>query len=805
MFIPYAYWSSFSRKKLFLPYPNLSLTIMLKRIFSLCVCLSSIAACFAQNSDTQAKEYVNTLLKKMPIDEKINQLSTVFGWEMYNKQINKVGVSDKFKNYNYKPGMLWGTLRADPWTKVTLKTGLNYTESVEATNALQKSSIESSASHIPILLAEEGAHGVMAIGTTVFPTPIGQASTFDTSIIRKMGEAIATETRALGSHVVYGPILDLARELRWSRVEETYGEDPELVAQMGISMVKGLQNGPDKTIATLKHFAAYGMSDGGQNGGAVTLGKRDLLENILYPFRAAVKAGAGSVMSSYNSIDGIPCSGDSWLMNEVLRKEWGFNGFTVSDLGSIDGLYSTHQVVPTPQAGAALALQSGLDTDLGGNGFGENLKKALQSGLVSISQIDTALSRLLLAKYKLGLFQNPYNNPEKAQQVVHQTKFIELAKHIARESIILLKNDTINGKALLPLSSTIKHLAVVGPNADNIYNQLGDYTAPQDSNKIITVLKGLKEKLPNTDIQYVKGCTVRDSSFNEIANAVNIAQNSDAVVVVLGGSSARDFKTDYKETGAANVTSTNGKEPISDMESGEGYDRVSLELMGLQNELLKQLVATGKPVVLVLIEGRPLNINWTNEHVPAILNAWYPGEQGGSAIADVLLGDYNPAGRLPVSIPRSVGQLPVYYNYKRPNKHRYVEEEATPLYSFGYGLSYSHFTYDNLQVNTTKIQGKIAINLSFDITNDGTIDGDEVPQVYLRQQYATVVRSVKQLRAFTRIHLKAGQRKGVVFSISEDQLRIWGIEEKWSVESGNYEIQVGKSSDEILLKTSVLL
>ncbi|WP_447640861.1 MULTISPECIES: glycoside hydrolase family 3 N-terminal domain-containing protein [Chitinophagaceae] len=778
---------------------------MLKRTFSFLLLSLPAVGCFAQMSHTQANQYVQELLKKMSIDEKINQLSTVFGWEMYRKQSNKVDVSDKLKNSNYKPGMLWGTLRADPWTKVTLKTGLNYKESVDATNALQKTSIEGSEAHIPILLAEEGAHGIMAIGTTVFPTAIGQASTFDTALIRKMGEVIAAETRALGSHVVYGPILDLARELRWSRVEETFGEDPELVAQMGVAMVKGLQDGPIKTIATLKHFAAYGMSDGGQNGGPTTLGKRDLVENILYPFRAAVKAGAGSVMSSYNSIDGVPCTGDRWLMTDLLRKDWGFHGFTVSDLGSIDGLYSTHQVVATPQAGAALALNAGLDTDLGGNGFGKNLKKALEQHLVSTVEIDTALSRLLLAKYELGLFQNPYNDPAKAIQSVHQPQFVELARQLATESIVLLKNDTINGKTLLPLSSNIKRLAVIGPNADNMYSQLGDYTAPQDSNKIVTVLKGLKNRLPNTDIQYVKGCTIRDSSFNEIAQAVDLAKNSDAVVVVLGGSSARDFKTDYKETGAANVTATNGKDPISDMESGEGYDRVSLELMGLQQDLLKQLVAAGKPIVLVLIEGRPLNINWAKENVTSIINAWYPGEQGGNAIADVLLGKYNPAGRLSVSIPRSVGQLPVYYNYKRPTKHRYVEEEATPLYCFGYGLSYTHFTYENLQLNTTKDQDQTAIHLSFTITNDGDSDGDEVPQVYVHQRYASVVRPVRQLRAFTRIHLKAGESKKVSFSISDDQLRTWGKDEKWNIEPGNYEIQVGKSSNDIQLKETIKL
>ena len=778
---------------------------MFRKIGFLLPAILSSYISFAQHSTSANTQQIKKLLETMSMDEKINQLSTVFGWEMYQKKNKEVSISPKFNSYNYKPGMLWGTLRADTWTRVTLKTGLNYSESVEATNALQRAAIQSSPSKIPILLAEEGAHGVMAIGTTVFPTAIGQASTFDTSLIRKMGEVIATETRALGSHVVYGPILDLARELRWSRVEETFGEDPELVSRMGVAMVKGLQNGQYPTIATLKHFAAYGMTDGGQNGGPTTLGKRDLIENILYPFRDAVKAGAGSIMSSYNSIDGVPCTGDSWLMNTILRKDWGFNGFTVSDLGSIDGLFSTHQVVPTAEAGAALALSAGIDTDLGGNGFGKNLKKALERGLVTKTQIDTALSRLLRAKYQLGLFQNPYNDAERANQLVHQKSFIELAKKIAESSIILLKNDTINEKAILPLSSKINSLAVIGPNADNMYNQLGDYTAPQDSSKIITILQGLKKNLPNTKINYVKGCAIRDTNFNEIKEAVVAAQNSDAVVVVLGGSSARDFKTEYKETGAATVSENKTKEPISDMESGEGYDRTTLDLMGLQQDLLKQLVATKKPIILVLIEGRPLNINWAAQNVPAIINAWYPGEQGGNAIADVLVGNYNPAGRLPVSIPRSIGQLPVYYNYKRPLKHRYVEEEATPLYSFGYGLSYTHFDYKDLQVSKSVKQGKTCVEVYFSVTNDGQLDGDEVPQLYLHQLYSSVVRPIKQLRGFSRINLKAGETKKVVFTLNEKQLETWTQEQKWAVEPGIYEIQIGTSSDRILLKKSINL
>ncbi|WP_197492191.1 glycoside hydrolase family 3 N-terminal domain-containing protein [Arachidicoccus ginsenosidimutans] len=739
----------------------------------------------------------------MSIDEKINQLSGVFGWEMYAKKNDSITISDKLKNMPQIPGFLWGTLRADPWTKISLINGLTVPQAVETTNALQHYAVTHSKNHIPLLLAEEGAHGEMAISTTVFPTALGQASTWDTALIRQMAEAIAAETRSQGSNIVYAPILDLAREPRWSRVEETFGEDPELVGEMGVAVVRGLQNGKYKVISTLKHFTAYGMSDGGQNGGPVTLGKRDLLENILYPFHMAVAAGAKSIMASYNSIDGIPCSANPYLLTDILRKQWNFKGFVVSDLGSIDGLHSTQNIVSTPEAGAALSLKAGMDADLGGNGFGKNLKKAYDEKLISMSEIDTAVSRVLSAKFELGLFENPYADSSEALANVGSEAHIKIARKVADESIILLKNDSVNNKPLLPLSKDIKNIAVIGPNADNVYNQIGDYSAPQKPNAVVTVLKGIQNKLPNANIQYVKGCTIRDTTWNQIDEAVKAAQNADATVIVLGGSSARDFKTDYKNTGAAVVK--DNEQHLSDMESGEGYDRTTLDLLGLQNKLLQAVVATGKPVVLVTIEGRPLNLNWAAKHVPAIVNAWYPGGQGGNAIADVLFGDYNPAGRLPVSYPRSVGQLPIYYNYQRPAKHRYVEEEATPLYPFGYGLSYSKFFYRNLSIENKSIATKTNIKVSFSVTNTSNIDGDEVPQLYIHQKYASTVRPRLQLRAFDRIHLKAGETKTVTFFITDEQLRNWTAQEKWEVEKGEYEILIGASSNDIRLKGSINL
>lgn len=775
----------------------------MKQLACLLIFFNFFTVVGAQNNSAlhNYDDEINSILSKLSATEKIYQLSGLFGWEMYANNKSKVSASDKIKNMPQLPGMLWGTLRADPWTKISLLNGLTPMQATLATSALQQLARTRGTGNIPLLLAEEGAHGTMAIGATVFPTALGQASTFNTNIIGHMAEAIAAETRAMGSNAVYAPILDLARDPRWSRVEETFGEDPELAAQMGVAVVKGLQNGPYKVASTLKHFTAYGMSAGAQNGGPVTLGKRDLMENILYPFQAAVKSGAMSVMSSYNSIDGVPCSANYFLLTDVLRKQWGFNGFTVSDLGSINGIYTSQKVAPTPEAAAALALKAGLDADLGGSGFGPNLKKALDSGLVSVKDIDTALSRLLRVKYELGLFQNSPVAPTAAATMVGKPAHVTLALKIAQQSIILLKNDTVQNAPLLPLTKNVKRVAVIGPNADNMYNQIGDYSAPQKPGKVVTVLQGIRNKLPNAHIQFVKGCAIRDTTSANIEKAVAAATSADVAIVVLGGSSARDFKTSYENTGAA-VVKSGSDENISDMESGEGYDRSTLDFLGLQNKLLQAIVATGKPVILVTIQGRPLNLNWAQQHVPAIVNAWYPGEQGGNALADVLFGDYNPAGRLPVSYPQSVGQLPVYYNHQGGKKHRYVEEEAEPLYPFGYGLSYSHFSYSNLTIKNHGSSAAPDVAISFTVKNNSNRVGDEVPQLYIRQKYASTVRPILQLRDFSRITLKAGESKSVQLRLTKEQLQNWTLREQWEVEKGIYDIMIGASSKDIRLKGS---
>jgi beta-glucosidase len=748
---------------------------------------------------------VNDLICRMTLEEKLGQLVTHLGWEMYDKSGNKVSVSDKFKKAvaDQKVGNLWATLRADPWTQKTLANGLDPYTAAKATNMLQKYNLEHSRLPIPIFLAEECPHGHMAIGTTVFPTAIGQGSTWDPELIRKMAETISMEARLQGGHIGYGPVLDLAREPRWSRVEETYGEDPFLNSMMGTAMVKGFQGNNIgsglNVISTLKHFTAYGVPEGGHNGGPVSVGLRELYQSYLPPFKAAVNAGALSIMTAYNAIDGVPCTANPFLLKDILRDQWGFKGFVVSDLGSVNGLAGNHGIAASLTEAAELALNAGVDNDLGGTAF-VKLEKSIESNAVAQSRLDEAVKRILTLKFQMGLFENPYVNPDKAKKQVRDQAAVAVARQVAQESIILLKND----KQTLPLSKEIKSIAVIGPNADNIYNQLGDYTAPQAEDNIVTPLEGIKAKLGRgLKVNYVKGCDIRDTSNVDIAGAVKAAQAAEVAVVILGGSSARDFKTEYISTGAATVSNSD-TQFISDMESGEGFDRQSLDLLGKQLALLKAVVATGKPVVLVFIGGRPLNLNWPAENVGAILNAWYPGQEGGNAIADVLFGDYNPAGRLPISIPRNVGQLPVYYNDRNQQKHAYVEGPADALYGFGHGLSYSSFAYKSLNIEVGE-QPDLNVKVSVQVTNTSSKAGDEVVQLYLHDEKASSVVPLKQLKAFKRLHLKAGETQQVSFDLKKEDLLIYDATLKPVVEKGSFKVMIGASSRDIRLEGKFLV
>ncbi len=747
-----------------------------------------------KNAKAPIEDRVNDLLGRMTVNEKVGQLLCPLGWPMYTKSDKgKVGISDTYiKRMTQMPiGSFWAVLRADPWTQKTLTTGLNPKLAAEALNALQKYAVEKTRLGIPILFAEEAPHGHMAIGATVFPTALSQASTFDEELIQKMGEAIGLEVRAQGAHVGYGPVLDIAREPRWSRMEETFGEDPVLTGILGTAMVKGMQGQDYKdgkhVYSTLKHFAAYGIPEGGLNGEQANVGQRTLFSELLPQFKRAVKAGVASIMTSYNSIDGVPCTANKYLLTDVLRNQWGFKGAVFSDLQSIEGIASTHHVAEDWGEAGVLALKAGVDFDLEGNSYGPNLEKKLQEGKITMEDLDRAVRNVLRLKFQMGLFENPYVDPNVATKVVRSKEHKELARQVAREGVVLLKND-----GLLPLSKNLKRVAVIGPNADMMYNQLGDYTAPQDRKELTTVLDGVKNLLPKAQVTYVKGCAVRDTTQSQIKEAVAAAKAADVTILVVGGSSARDFETTYLSTGAAIVN----KNAIADMECGEGYDRADLHLMGDQEKLMKALLDSGVKLVVVYIQGRPLNMNLASEQANALLTAWYPGEQGGQAIADVLFGDYNPAGRLPVGIPRNVGQLPVHYS-KHPS-HNYVDSSADPLFSFGYGLSYTKFEYSDLQL----VPGNgmdVYQTVKCTVKNVGNVDGDEVAQLYINDVVASVEPLHKALKGFKRIHLKAGESKEITFNLGFEELSLYNMQMQQVVEPGKFKVMIGAASNDIRL------
>ena len=752
-----------------------------------------------QNPNLSIDIRLADLLSRMTLEEKVGQLLCPLGWEMYEIHGSEVYPSGKFKQLikERNAGMLWATYRADPWTKKTLANGLNPELSAKAGNALQKYVMENTRLGIPMFLAEEAPHGHMAIGATVFPTGIGMAATWSPELVKEVGQVIAKEIRSQGGHISYGPVLDLTRDPRWSRVEETFGEDPVLSGILGASMVDGLGGGnlsqKYATIATLKHFLAYAVPEGGQNGNYASVGIRDLHQNFLPPFRKAIDSGALSVMTSYNSIDGIPCTSNHYLLTQLLRNEWKFCGFVVSDLYSIEGIHESHFVASTKENAAIQSVTAGVDVDLGGDAY-TNLCHAVQSGQIDKAVIDTAVCRVLRMKFEMGLFEHPYVDPKIAAKTVRRKEHIELARKIAQSSITLLKNEN----SILPLSKTINKVAVIGPNANNRYNMLGDYTAPQEDSNVKTVLDGILTKLSPSRVEYVRGCAIRDTTVNEIEQAIEAARRSEVVIVVVGGSSARDFKTSYKETGAA--VAEEGS--VSDMECGEGFDRASLSLLGRQQELLESLQKTGKPLIVVYIEGRPLEKNWASEYADALLTAYYPGQEGGNAIADVLFGDYNPSGRLPISVPRSVGQIPVYYNKKAPRNHDYVEVSSSPLYSFGYGMSYTTFEYSDLQVVQKSAR---CFEVSFKVKNTGKYDGEEVSQLYMRDEYASVVQPMKQLKHFERFYLSKGEEKLIVFTLAAEDLSIINQALEQIVESGTFQVMIGSSSDDIRLEGSILV
>ena len=739
----------------------------------------------------QKQDKIDALISQMTLEEKCGQLTCPIGFNFYGKDGDSLWLSESFLGMmdTLSLGSCWAVLRADPWSRKTAETGLKPRESAKLLNMMQRHAIENTRLGIPLLFCEETPHGHMAVGTTVFPTGIAQASTWNPELLEKMGEVMGKEVRLQGAQIGYGPVLDIARDPRWSRVEETMGEDPYLAGVLGAAVVKGVQK---HVCATLKHLAAYGIPQGGHNAATAEVGPNRLMMDYLPSFEKAVcEGGAKTVMTSYNTIDGVPCSANRWLLQDVLRNSWNFNGVVFSDLNAVNAIYATQHVAADPAEAAALALKAGVDIDLGGYNYGGFLKEALHRGLVTEADIDRAVRHVLQLKLDLGLFDNPYVDETLVEAEVGTPENAQLAKQVALESAVLLKNDGV-----LPFGEHINKVAVIGPNADNMYNQLGDYTAPQHPDRIVTMLEGIRQK-GRAEVFYAKGCAIRDENDFDMEGAVKTAQKADVVVLVVGGSSARDFKTSYEDTGAAIVD-----EHLSDMDCGEGYDRSTLNLLGKQEELMQRIYATGKPVVTVYIQGRPLNMNLANEKSNALLTMWYPGMEGGSALADILWGDYNPSGRLPISIPRSVGQIPVYYS--QPATGDYVEESAKPMFPFGYGLSYTQFEYSDLQVETISKKDTLC-KVTCQVKDIGPKDGDVVVQLYVRDEVASIAPASKLLKGFKKVHINKGETLQVDFYLTKRDLSVYSAEKGWHFEAGEFTFMIGNSSEEIRLENKVFL
>ena len=752
-----------------------------------------------KQANAPIEKRIKDLMERMTVEEKVGQLCCPMGWEMYTKTGNKVEASELYKKQmgNGMPiGSYWAVLRADPWTQKTLENGLTPELAAEALNKLQKFAVEETRLGIPVLFAEETPHGHMAIGATVFPTGLSMASTWNPELLRRAGEIVALEARLQGANVGYGPVLDISREPRWSRMEESFGEDPMLAGILGVAYMKGMQgdvqNDGKHLYSTVKHFAAYGTPEGGHNGDRAMVGMNQLFSDFLPPMKMAVENGLATIMTSYNAIDGLPCTSNKFLLTDILRGKWGFDGFVYSDLFSIDGIAGTHHVAADVKEAGKLSLEAGVDMDLGANAYGKRTLELLNEGRLDMKYVDAAVANILRLKFKMGLFENPYVSPKDAKQYVRSEAHRQVAREVAREGIVLLKNDGI-----LPLSKDVKSIAVIGPNADTQYNQLGDYTAPQDDKFITTPLEGIQAAVSKkTEVKYVKGCAIRDVTMSDIPGAVKAAKESDVVVLVVGGSSARDFRVKYEATAAAIANDEEGQ-ILLDMDCGEGYDRSTLDLLGDQEKLMQALIETGKPLVVVYIQGRTLKMNLAAEKANALLTAWYPGGEGGHAIADVLFGDYNPAGRLPVSIARNEGQLPIYYS--KGDQRAYMDGNANALYSFGYGLSYTKFEYSDLQIKPGN--GKdILQTVTCTVKNTGDRDGQEIVQLYIRDMVASIAQAPILLKAFERVELKKGESKTVTFNLTKQELSIYNAALEEVVEPGDFKVMVGAASNDIRLE-----
>ena len=673
----------------------------------------------------------------------------------------------------------------------------------ELTNAIQRFFIENSRLGIPVMFHEECLHGHAALGATSFPQPIALAASFDPELVEALYAMTAEEARSRGTHQALTPVLDVARDPRWGRVEETFGEDPYLVSRLGAAAVRGFQGDATfadrkRVIATLKHFAAHGHPESGMNCAPVNVSERVLRETFLYPFKVAIEeAGAVSVMASYNEIDGVPSHANRWLLRDVLRDEWGFEGFVVSDYYAIWELADRpdthgHHVARDKKEACALAVNAGVNIELPEPDCYRHLVELVEEGTLDESQLDELVEPMLYWKFRMGLFDDPYVDPKEAERIAASESSARLARRAAVESVTLLKNEG----DLLPLdSSRIGTIAVIGPNADRPL--LGGYSGvpPHTS----TVRAGIEDRVGSeVEVLYSEGCKITlGGSWNQdevvpsdpeedrrmIAEAAEVAQRADVVVLAIGGN-----EQTAREAWALNHMG----------------DRTSLDLVGRQEELVDAMVETGKPVIVMLFGGRPFSISSLNSKVPAILFCWNLGQEAGAAVADLLFGDANPSGKLPITLPRSVGHVPAYYNHKPSARRGYLFDDVSPLYPFGFGLSYTRFSIENVRLESASIDRAGSTRVMADVTNTGSRAGAEVVQMYVRDLLSSVTRPVKELKGFERVELQPGVTKTVELEITPDRLAFYDIDMNYVVEPGEFQIMVGTSSRDEDLQTVVL-
>jgi len=743
-------------------------------------------------SNSPIEEKVENLLSQMTLEEKIGQLKAkgLMPWKQFfdlfktvppNKQrkIGRLVYSLFFSEKEIAEAVIsnyvrehWRALLEKEKNVGMLSIILRFfppREAAELHNKIQEFALKNTRLKIPIMIHDEGLHGCMAKGCTIFPQSIALASTWNPELIEKVGVVIGKETRAHGIHQVLSPTINIARDPRCGRTEETYGEDPYLASAMAVAFIKGVQS--QKVVCTPKHFVANFVGDGGRDSNAIHFSERILREIYFPAFRSAIqKAGALSIMAAYNSLDGTPCSCNRWLLTKVLRNEWGFKGFVVSDYGSVLHIFTKHRVAKNKAEAAKKALEAGLDMELPESDCFEELINLVKEGKLSEDVINEAVRRILKVKFWLGLFEEPFIDPEYAEKICDCEEHRQLALEAARQSIVLLKND--NG--ILPLTKDLSSIAVLGPNAAVM--RLGGYSGY--GVKIVSPLEGIKNKLSGraTRIYYAEGCSLTGSSREGFQDAVKAAKNSEVAILFMGNS----------------VPETEGEE----------RDRCDLSLPGVQENLIKEICDVGIPTIVVLINGSAITMTEWIDDVDAVIEAWYPGEEGGNAIADVLFGDYNPGGKLPITFPKKVGQLPLYYNPKPSGRvYDYIDLRGTQhLFPFGYGLSYTEFEYSNLRITPEKIGPNGKVKVEVDVKNVGECKGDEIVQLYLHDVFATVARPLKELKGFKRVTLKPGETKTIAFILGSEELSFYDADMNLTVEPGTFEVMVGSSSKDIRLK-----